>query len=177
MSGKERETFKKESAAIFSNSEYTDEQKRILLSLLAGKINIKRTLNIIEEPEQNLFPDSQRKMLNSLLEFNNSVTENQLILTTHSPYIINYMMLAIKAAELMEKANGNIVIENKINDIVPLKSLIPLKDVVIYEVNNNGTISELPQSYGLPSNENFLNNELGEANSLFSELMEIEDLC
>ena len=177
MSGKERETFKKESAAIFSNSEYTDEQKRILLSLLAGKINIKRTLNIIEEPEQNLFPDSQRKMLNSLLEFNNSVTENQLILTTHSPYIINYLMLAIKAAELKEKANGNAEIENRINEIVPLKSLIPLKDVVIYEVNNNGTISELPQLYGLPSNENFLNNELGEANSLFSELMEIEDLC
>jgi predicted ATPase len=177
MSGKERETFKKESAAILSNPEYTDEQKRILLSLLAGKINIKRTLNIIEEPEQNLFPDSQRKMLNSLLEFNNSVAENQLILTTHSPYIINYLMLAIKAAELKEKANGNAEIENRINEIVPLKSLIPLKDVVIYEVNNDGTISELPQSYGLPSNENFLNNELGEANSLFSELMEIEDLC
>ncbi|MBO4372301.1 MAG: AAA family ATPase, partial [Bacteroidales bacterium] len=68
----------------------------MLLSLLAGKINVKRTLNIIEEPEQNLFPSSQRKMLNALLEFNNSVEENQLIITTHSPYIINYLMLAIK---------------------------------------------------------------------------------
>ncbi len=177
MNNEERIKFKNESLQILSNSSFTDEQKRMLLSNLAARINAKRTLNIIEEPEQNLFPDSQRKMLNSLLEFNNSVAENQLILTTHSPYIINYLMLAIKAAELKEKANGNAEIENRINEIVPLKSLIPLKDVVIYEVNNDGTISELPQSYGLPSNENFLNNELGEANSLFSELMEIEDLC
>ena len=177
MSGKEREKFKKESAAIFSNPEYTDEQKRILLSLLAGKINIKRTMNIIEEPEQNLFPAAQRKMLNSLLEFNNSAAENQLIITTHSPYIINYLMLAIKAAEIKGKANGNAEIESKINEIVPLGSLISLKDVVIYEVNDDGTINELQQSYGLPSNEHFLNNELGESNTLFSDLIEIEDLC
>lgn len=177
MSGGEREKFKKESAAILNNPEYTDEQKRLLLSLLAGKINVKRTLNIIEEPEQNLFPSSQRKMLNALLEFNNSVAENQLIITTHSPYIINYLMLAIKASELKEKAKGDADIESKINEIVPLTSVVPMKDVVIYEVNDDGTISELSQSFGMPSNENFLNNELGETNTLFSELIEIEDLC
>lgn len=177
MSGGEREKFKKESAAILNNPEYTEEQKRILLSLLAGKINVKRTLNIIEEPEQNLFPSSQRSILNSLLEFNNSVAENQLIITTHSPYIINYLMLAIKASELKEKANGNADIESKINEIVPLASVVPMKDVVIYEVNDDGTVSELTQSFGMPSNENFLNNELGETNTLFSELIEIEDLC
>ena len=30
---------------------------------------------------------------------------------------------------------------------------------------------------GLPSNEHYLNNLLGETNILFSKLMEIEDLC
>ena len=86
-------------------------------------------------------------------------------------------MLAIKAAEIKGKANGNAEIESKINEIVPLGSLISLKDVVIYEVNDDGTINELQQSYGLPSNEHFLNNELGESNTLFSDLIEIEDLC
>ena len=177
MNSTEREMFKKESAVIFNNPEFTDEQKRILLSNLASKINVKRTINIIEEPEQNLYPSSQRYMLNSLLGYNNAVSGNRLILTTHSPYILSYLMLAIQAAEIKEKAKGNAEILSKLYEIVPEKAITPMKDVVVYELNDDGTISELPQSYGLPSNDNFLNNELGKANSLFSELMEIENLC
>ena len=36
-------------------------------------------MNIVEEPEQNLFPSSQRLLLNSLLSFNNG--NNMLIMT------------------------------------------------------------------------------------------------
>lgn len=177
MSSGEREIFKKQSTEILSNPTFTDEQKKMLLSTIASKINIKRTINIIEEPEQNLFPESQRSMLNSILGFNNEVKGNRLIITTHSPYILSYLMLAIQAAELKEKANDNAEILSKIYDIVPEKAITPMKDVVIYELNDDGTISELPQSYGLPSDDNFLNNELGEVNSLFSKLMEIDNLC
>ena len=177
MNSRERERFKKESSYILNNPIFTDEQKSLLLSNLAGRINIKRTINIIEEPEQNLYPSSQRSMLNSLLGYNNEVDGNELILTTHSPYILSYLMLAVKAAELRDKANGNDEILSKIYGIVPEKAITPIKDVVIYELNDDGTISELKQVYGLPSNDNFLNNELGEVNTLFSELMEIEDLC
>lgn len=177
MNEGEREKFKKESADILNNPVFTDEQKRMLLSNLASKMNVKRTINIIEEPEQNLYPSSQRNVLNSLLEFNNEVKGNELILTTHSPYILSYLMLAIQAAEIKEKAKGNPEILSKLYEIVPEKAITPMKDVVVYELNDNGTISELPQSYGLPSDDNFLNNELGKANSLFSELMEIENLC
>lgn len=177
MSDEEREKFRRESADILNNHIFTDEQKRMLLSNLAGKINVKRTINIIEEPEQNLYPSSQRSMLNSLLGYNNEVDGNELILTTHSPYILSYLMLAIKAAELKEKANGKEEVLSEIYKIVPEKAITPMKDVVIYELNDNGTISELKQVYGLPSNDNFLSNELGEVNTLFSELMEIEDLC
>lgn len=177
MSDEEREKFRRESADILNNHIFTDEQKRMLLSNLAGKINVKRTINIIEEPEQNLYPSSQRSMLNSLLGYNNEVDGNELILTTHSPYILSYLMLAIQAAEIKEKAKGNAEILSKLYEVVPEKAITPMKDVVVYELNDDGTISELPQSYGLPSNDNFLNNELGKANSLFSELMEIENLC
>lgn len=177
MNEGEREKFKKESADILNNPVFTDEQKRMLLSNLASQMNVKRTINIIEEPEQNLYPSSQRNVLNSLLEFNNEVEGNELILTTHSPYILNYLMLAIQAAEIKEKAKGNHEILSKLYKIVPEKAITPMKDVVVYELNDDGTISELPQSYGLPSNDNFLNNELGKTNTLFSELMDIEDLC
>lgn len=177
MNEGEREKFKKESAEILNDPVFTDEQKRMLLSNLASKMNVKRTINIIEEPEQNLYPSSQRNVLNCLLGYNNEVKGNELILTTHSPYILSYLMLAIKAAELREKANGNEEVLSEIYKIVPEKAITPMKDVVIYELNDDGTISELKQVYGLPSNDNFLSNELGEVNTLFSELMEIEDLC
>ena len=178
MDEQQRETFKKESARILNDKTYTEEQKRILLSNLAAQFNIKRTLNIIEEPEQNLFPTSQQGMLNKLLEYNNAVKENKLILTTHSPYIINYLMLAIKAAEIDEKVNGDEPVASKLYKIVPQKAMTPMQNVAIYELDEKtGSISMLEQSYGLPSNENYLNNLLGETNMLFSELMEIEDIC
>lgn len=177
MDEQQRETFKKESAKILNDKTYTEEQKRILLSNLAAQFNIKRTLNIIEEPEQNLFPTSQQGMLNKLLEFNNKVTSNKLVITTHSPYIINYLMLAIKASEIEKKAKDKDV-KSKLYEIVPEKAVTTLQQVAIYELDENtGTISRLKQSFGLPSNENYLNNQLGEANVLFSKLMEIEDLC
>lgn len=177
MDNKNRILFKKQSAEILNNPLLSVEQQVMLLSNIAGKLNTKRMINIIEEPEQNLFPLSQRNVLNSLLKFNNAVDGNELILTTHSPYILSYLMLAIQAAEIKEKAKGNAEILSKLYEIVPEKAITPMKDVVVYELNDDGTISELPQSYGLPSNDNFLNNELGKANSLFSELMEIENLC
>ena len=178
MDSQQRETFRKESARIINDKTYTEEQKRILLSNLAAQFNIKRTLNIIEEPEQNLFPTSQQGMLYKLLEFNNKVKDNQLIITTHSPYIINYLMLAIKASEIERKAKANKDVKSKIYEIVPENAITHLKSVTIYELNEvDGTITKLKQSSGLPSNEHYLNNLLGETNILFSKLMEIEDLC
>ena len=135
-------------------------------------------INIVEEPEQNLFPSSQQKVLYSLSEHNNAIDNNKLIVTTHSPYIINYLMLAIKALEIEQKAGNNQDIKSKIYEIVPEKALIPLQSVAIYELDEQtGNISRLENSMGLPSNDNYLNNELGETNMLFSNLMEIEDLC
>ena len=135
-------------------------------------------INIVEEPEQNLFPTSQQGMLNKLLEFNNEIDSNNLIITTHSPYIINYLMLAIKASEIEKEASNNASAKSKIYEIVPERAITPLQNVTIYELDQtDGTISQIKQSFGLPSNDNYLNNQLGEANLLFSKLMEIEDIC
>jgi predicted ATPase len=103
-----REYFKNESAKILNNKDYTEEQKRILLSNLAAQFNIKRILNIVEEPEQNLFPTSQQKALHNLLEHNNAVKENKLIISTHSPYILSSLNNSILAEEVFEKTGKEI---------------------------------------------------------------------
>lgn len=177
MDEQQRDTFKRESAIIINNKTYTEEQKRILLSNLASQFNIKRTLNIIEEPEQNLFPTSQQGMLHKLLEFNNKIQDNKLIITTHSPYIIGYLTLAVKAMELYKKAKKEDV-RAQINEIVPQKSAISHDDLVIYELDEkDGSIRKLDNYKGIPSSKNFLNRELAEKNELYSQLLDIEDLC
>jgi predicted ATP-dependent endonuclease of OLD family len=54
-------------------------------SLLASRIP-SYFINIVEEPEQNLLPDTQIRMLFSLLSYRNLNEKNKLIVTTHSPY-------------------------------------------------------------------------------------------
>lgn len=71
MSSDELDRFKKGVAEIWSNDNLTDEQKRAALSVLSSKFNKTAFINIVEEPEQNLFPSSQRHILNSLMEYNN----------------------------------------------------------------------------------------------------------
>ena len=132
-------------------------------------------VNIVEEPEQNLFPSSQRLLLNDLLTYNNG--DNILIMTTHSPYIINYLTLAVEADRLKAKVNST-ELEEKLNEIVPLDSTLKKSDLIIYQLDEtNGIITKLKTYKGLPSDENYLNDGLAESNELFSNLLDIEDLC
>ena len=65
-------------------------------------------INIVEEPEQNLFPNSQQLVINSLIEYNNSTKENKLIISTHSPYILSSLNNSILAEEVFEKTGKTI---------------------------------------------------------------------
>lgn len=177
MDDAEREQFIKQSTLILNNPFYSQEQKDILLSRLAGGINIQSIFNIIEEPEQNLFPTSQRSMLFALLQFNNVSEHNSMIITTHSPYIVGNMTLAMKAAELYKKTSNN-EIRKKIANIVPEASSIDADDVIIYEFDDKThTIRELERQNGLPSDNDYLNNALGDTNDLFCDLLDLEEQC
>ncbi|MGF7232724.1 AAA family ATPase [Arachidicoccus sp.] len=130
-------------------------------------------INIVEEPEQNLFPSSQRQLLNSLLAFNNG--NNMLIMTTHSPYLINYISLAVKANELKDKIKDK-GLKDKLNTIVPINSTVNPNELVIYELDEtNGSVNKLGDFEGIPSDKNFLNISLAQSNQLFDSLLEIEE--
>lgn len=179
MSSDELKRFKKGVEDIWSNDNLTDEQKRIALSVLSSKFNKSSFINIVEEPEQNLFPFSQWQMLQSLLEFNNMNTGNKLIMTTHSPYIVNFLSIAIQAKQLKDKiSNSSRATElfEKLSKIILDKSLVSSDEVVIYELNEkDGSIKKLPAPLGIPSDKNYLNNALKEGNQLFDSLLEIEE--
>ncbi len=141
----------------------------ILKSLLNRYFN-SRFINIVEEPEQNLYPESQCKVLYKLLECLNSNIGNQLIITTHSPYIISYLTLAAKAKQI---ASVSVPVE-RISHIVPEKAMVSGDVISIYETDKDGNIRILKSYENLPSDENMLNKELAEFNELFSELLDLE---
>lgn len=173
-SSEELERFRKGVEEIWGNELLTDEQRRIALSVLSSKFNKTAFINIVEEPEQNLFPSSQRNMLHSLLGFNNMNKGNKLIMTTHSPYLINYLTLAVKA-DMMKNNLDSDDSKQKLADIVPLESTLNGNDLVIYELNEkDGSIMTLADYKGLPSDENYLNRSLEDTNELFAQLLEMQ---
>ncbi len=64
---------------------------------------------IIEEPELNLFPETQAQLLCYLLQkINNPEYQHQLILTTHSPYVLYALNNCILASEVKEKVDAEL---------------------------------------------------------------------
>jgi len=174
LTSEQRERFRKRFKEINDNPNLTDELKRIALSELGKEFTKTAFINIVEEPEQNLYPSSQRGMLNSLTAFNNINRGNKLVMTTHSPYLINYLTIAVKAHLLKDKVRTP-ELEKKFHDIIPKNSTIHPDDLVIYELNEkDGTIIRLMDYNGLPSDENYLNQQLAESNELFAQLLEIQ---
>lgn len=177
MTIEEREKFRSSISNILVNTALSDEQRKIAMSELTKKFNNSAFINIVEEPEQNLFPTSQKEMLYSLLNFNNRNEGNKLIMTTHSPYLLVYLTLSVEANRLKEKGKTN-ELKSKINEIVPLHSTVDGNDLVVYQLDENiGTIEKLGNYKGLPSDENKLNDGLIDANDDFSKLLDLEDLC
>ena len=65
-----------------------DSLKERLAGIISGKIYT-HTQFVIEEPEQNLFPTTQRDLVYYLLRTINHGRKHRLVVTTHSPYILH----------------------------------------------------------------------------------------
>lgn len=67
----EEKRLRKEIDKIFASSKISEEVKLALLEKLSSRNRYTSLLNIVEEPEQNLYPLSQKEMLFELLRFKN----------------------------------------------------------------------------------------------------------
>lgn len=97
---------------------------------------------IMEEPEQNLFPNSQKKVVQFLLEKLNTSPDNKIIITTHSPYVLETINNCIYAKALSENSI-------KTDDLVAVNEQIAYNQVSAYKIVNGCTesikIDELKQ--------------------------------
>ena len=179
ISLEEEKKIRKEVERILDDKNSSEDIRHIILEKLSSLPKYSCFLNIVEEPEQNLYPNSQKHILFELIRTKNEAENNQLVLTTHSPYIINYLTLAIKANAIKVKAEGSnqTNILERLDTIVPREAAISSEQVAIYQINEEGTIHKLPDYNGLPSDENYLNEHLTSSNDLFIDLLELENEC
>lgn len=174
ISIEEEKRIRKEIEEILSNRNISDDVKKASLEFLSSKFSYSSFINIVEEPEQNLFPSSQHQLLNSLIRFKNVNENNRLIITTHSPYIISYLSIAIQAGSLLDKRLPDNLLK-KLDAVTPIDATLKAEKTVIYQLNEkDGTIQNLPDFEGIPSDKNFLNLSLAEGNIIFDSLLEIE---
>ena len=178
-SGAERQKTEKMVAEILKDHSLSNFLRTTLIKQVEARYFINgRLVNIVEEPEQNLYPETQRVVLNELLKVNNQLAGNQLVFTTHSPYMLNYLTLAVKAgmlkAEIKQSAKSQALLD-RMDSIVPRSGSVRPKDVAIYEISPEGEIQVLDTYDGLPSDSNFLNFALNQTNELFDALLEIQD--
>lgn len=176
MSAEERRRLREQVDGILKANLPLVVQQEALESLTA-RFRRETFLNVVEEPEQNLFPVSQQAVLYELLSYANTTPGNELVITTHSPYIINYLTLAIQAAEVasaVRAAPHPVKLKQQLDAIVPAAAAVGAANAVVYALTGTGTIRRLPMTDGLPSDDNDLNNALGEVNSRLSDLLEIE---
>ena len=91
---------------------------------------------VIEEPEQNLFPEKQFEMLGFVTSRMWHPKQRQFIITTHSPYLLsslNVMMLAYRLQQIDD------VREEAIKILVPGYTVNPDK-VAVYSLNPNDAV-------------------------------------
>ncbi len=93
---------------LFGKGILKNKEDEFLLDEKLKKYIPSSFINIVEEPEQNLFPISQQKVINTLLEYNNAKRENKLIISTHSPYILSTLNNSILAEDVFNKTGKEI---------------------------------------------------------------------
>lgn len=172
----------------FDESDYSEIKKRsvklpkglnvnLLVEEMVKILNLhsyKSFINIVEEPEQNLYPTSQKQVLFSLLQAMNKIEANKLIITSHSPYILNFITLCTEAFSLYKKESISAKNREKLASLVPQESMVSIESVNVYQLLEDGNIHPMAKDDGFINDQHSLNEAFEDINDAFSEMLDME---
>jgi hypothetical protein len=156
------------------------EQKLIdrIKGFLQGKVYT-HTQFVVEEPEQNLFPNTQCQLMYHLLSCLNHGKAHRAVITTHSPYILyalnNCLLANIVREEILKEENAEL-------NINCLDVVIAPGDVGVWEIENGSM-----KTYGEESanstiqdkdgliRQNYFNSVMGDVMRDFNNLLMYKD--
>ena len=133
-------------------------------------LNTQYTQFIIEEPEQNLFPETQRDLVYYLLEKLQSEKEHRLTITTHSPYILyalnNCMMGGLVKEQIKDKKLKEEFLNN---EFLSKNSWINPQLVSIWEIEE-GKIKRIQDKDNIIS-ENYFDQKMTEITDEYYQIL------
>ena len=121
------------------------ESIRILQDIFINILDDVKVLRIIEEPEAHLFPIAQKQLIELLALMVNHNDDNQLIITTHSPYVLTVFNNLLFANRVVEK---NPSTESEVAQIIPQDSWLSAKDFSAYSLGNQSVSDSLRGDVG-----------------------------
>jgi predicted ATP-dependent endonuclease of OLD family len=110
------------------------EAIRILQDILVVTILGLPLLRIVEEPETHLFPVAQKSLIELLALVVNQNDDNQLIITTHSPYILTVFNNLLFSQRVVDK---NPSAEAEVAELIPKEFWLKAKDFSAYSLGNH----------------------------------------
>ena len=120
--------------------EVTEEE----LAPIREKMKYQSAQLFIEEPEQNLYPDAQRKLVQNIIRHLKAVQSvgkhrSMVVLTTHSPYVLSILNVLIADAAAVEKMPG----DERLKDVVDESTLLPTDAFSAYFINKDGVFEDI----------------------------------
>ncbi|MBD2674619.1 AAA family ATPase, partial [Aphanizomenon flos-aquae FACHB-1416] len=118
---------------LSNTSSGQQESIRILQDIFLNILDNTKVLRILEEPEAHLFPIAQKQLIELLALMINQNNDNQLIITTHSPYVLTVFNNLLFANRVVEK---NPSTQSEVAQIIPQDSWLSAKDFSAYSLGN-----------------------------------------
>lgn len=133
--------------AVFLENASTGEQivTRILQDIFISILYKEALFRVIEEPEAHLYPTAQKHLLEIIALMLNEM-ESQLVITTHSPYLLAVLKNLLIAKPLSEKSPEAAA---KIAARVPKACWLDADEVAVYHLKNGVAYSILDTSTDL----------------------------
>jgi len=122
---------------------------------------------VIEEPEAHLFPETQNQLVEFLGLFANAKPDNQLLITTHSPYILTALNNLIYAYQVGQQNPA------EVSQLIPKHFWIDPRRVAAYFVENGTARSIMDEELQHIKAEE-IDNASTLTNELYDQLLDIK---
>lgn len=133
----------------------------------------KKQMLVIEEPELNLFPSTQRFLIDWIMKKMRK-SNGSIVITTHSPYVLSVVDNLILAQEILRKSADKKLAVSKIREIIPSMALVDFNEVSSYFFNSNGIVKDIKDTDIKSLGAEYIDEASNELGYIFDELCNIE---
>jgi predicted ATPase len=123
----------KDKIRLSNASSGQQEVIRILQDIFITILDQEKVLRILEEPEAHLFPIAQKQLIELLALMMNQNIDNQLIITTHSPYILTVFNNLLFAKRVVDK---NALVSKEVERVISKDLWLNLDDFSAYTLGS-----------------------------------------